>query len=1064
MAWRKWLVRGLVFTLAGAAAVAGLLWEAWTNPAATRRLVLAKLADKFPGATVSLDSARLRLLGGIAVSELRMARRDDLDKGDFLYVPSALIYHDKEQVLDGKLLIRKIDLYGPRLRVVRERDGRINLQGLTGPINANEKMPTVVLHNATVQIEDRGAAAGTPLLEIKDLHLTIRNDPVAMLTLDGSAQTDVAGPLRCTARLHRPTGTALAAFELPEAPVGPALVERVAAICPEAAVHLRQLRGTASVEGRLARQPGATYPLAYDVSLKLRNGSFSHARLPLTLEGIEASLQVVNGHVPTAHLTARSGSGRIEVTARDAAWPGQRPTTLDEVVRHLEAHVEHLAVTPELLAQLPGTCPDMGRDYSPSGPVSFDYSYSRNTEGQWRKHWRVVPEGVAGEFICFRYPVESVTGVIDVDVNSDKDNRVVVDLQGRAGGQPISLKGQTRGEKGKAGVDMVLEGRNIVLDHKVFRALPEKSQDVARKFLPQASRQEGLHTRPMGLADLEVHIHRPRGHLKFANRFLITFHDAAVKYDLFPYPLSGVRGVLDIHPDHWECKDFRGVHQGGEIRFEGRSFRAGIPGGKGCASAAADGRVERADRVQVTVYGKNVLLDREFEQALAPPESPGRAALLHAWKTLALHDRMNFTARVIDQPDAPQDIDVWVDVRGPGMRPAFFPYRMSDVCGTVRYARGRVDVANVTARHGPATLGMKSGLVVLKSGGGFQGWFEGIHGTGLVPDAELLAALPPTLGKGLAPMHLEKPLEVLTSLTVETPRDGDRVKVWWDGAAALRDAVVQAGVKLSDVQGQVACHGHYDGQHVETLNGDIFLEQATVLGQPLRNFHTRLQVHPGSPDVLRLADLKAELFGGSVGGEARVDFGPNLRYEVLLEALQVRLEQFGKHNFGNSAELLGPARAALYLSGEGADLSGLRGNGRIQVDNGKMLRLPLLLDLLKAFGLRMPDRTAFEQARVVLGIAGPQMNIGQLDLIGSAISLRGQGTLNLDTNDINLDFSADWGRVPQVLPPGISDLSQALSDQMFRIKMRGQVGAVKYEKELLPGVIDPLKKVMGRAP
>ena len=162
--------------------------------------------------------------------------------------------------------------------------------------------------------------------------------------------------------------------------------------------------------------------------------------------------------------------------------------------------------------------------------------------------------------------------------------------------------------------------------------------------------------------------------------------------------------------------------------------------------------------------------------------------------------------------------------------------------------------------------------------------------------------------------------------------------------------------------------------------------------------------------------------------------------------------------------MLGPARAALYLSGEGADLSGLRGNGRIQVDNGKMLRLPLLLDLLKAFGLRMPDRTAFEQARVVFGIAGPQLRIGQLDLIGSAISLRGQGTLNLDNNDLNLDFSADWGRVPQVLPPGISDLSQALSDQMFRIKMRGQVGAVKYEKELLPGVLDPLRKVMGRAP
>jgi hypothetical protein len=1064
MTWRKWLVRGFVFTLAGGVVVAGLLWEAWTNPAATRRMVLAKLADKFVAATVSLESARLRLLGGIAVSDLRMARRDDLDKGDFLYVPSAVIYHDKEQVLDGKLQIRKIELFRPRLRVVRERDGRVNLQGLTGPLNPDEKLPTVVLQNATVLVEDRGAAPGTPLLEIKDLNLTVRNDPLTLLTIDGAGRTDVAGPLRFNARVHRPTDTALATFELPDAPVGPALVERLAAVCPEAAVHLRQLRGTASLQGTLARQPGSSYPLAYDVTLKLRDGSFSHARLPLSLEGIEGSLQVINGHVPVARVTARSGSARIAVTARDAAWPGHKPTNLDEVVRELETQVEHLAVTPELLAELPGTCPEMGHDYSPRGPVSFDYTYSRNAEGRWRKHWHIVPEGVSGEFFAFRYPVEAVGGFIDVDLNSEKDNRVVVELEGRAGGQPVDLKGQSRGEKGRAGVDMVLEGRNLVLDDKVFRALPAKSQEVARKFLPEVSRQEGLRTRPMGLADLTVNIHRTRGHTKFANRYVIAFHESAVKYDLFPYPLSGVRGVLDIQPDHWECKDFRGTYHGGEIRFEGRSFHAAAPGVRTCEASSAEGRVERADRVQVTVYGKNVLLDREFEQALAPPESPGRAALLHTWKTLAMQGRMDFTARVIDQPDAPQDIDVWVDVRGPGMRPAFFPYRMSDVRGTVRYAKGRVDVADVTARHGPAALGLKSGLVVLKPGGGFQGWFEGIRGTGLAPDAEFIRALPPTLAKGFEPMHLERPLDVLTSLTVETWRDSDRLKVWWDGAAALRDALLKAGVQLSDVKGQIASHGYFDGQQVERLDGDIFLEQATVLGQPFRNLHARLQVHPDYPNQLRLCDLKADLFGGTVGGEARLDIGPNLRYEVLLEALQIRLEQFGKHNFGNTAELLGPARAALYLAGEGTDLSGLRGNGRIQVDNGKMLRLPLLLDLLKAFGLRMPDRTAFEQARVVFAVAGPQMRIQQLDLFGSAVSLRGQGTLNLDDNDINLDFSADWGRVPQVLPPGISDLSQALSDQMFRIKMRGQVGAVKYEKELLPGVLDPLKKVMGRAP
>src|SRR3974377_322927 len=103
MAWRKLLGRGLVYSLLGGGVLACLIYHFWTSPVAVRRMVLAKLSEKFPGAVVTLDSSPLPLFGGIAVSELRMARRDDLDKSDFYYVPSAIIYHDKEQLLDGVL-------------------------------------------------------------------------------------------------------------------------------------------------------------------------------------------------------------------------------------------------------------------------------------------------------------------------------------------------------------------------------------------------------------------------------------------------------------------------------------------------------------------------------------------------------------------------------------------------------------------------------------------------------------------------------------------------------------------------------------------------------------------------------------------------------------------------------------------------------------------------------------------------------------------------------------------------------------------------------------------------
>src|SRR5947209_1789 len=147
MAWRKWLVRGLVFATLGAGAVGAGAYQAWTNPAAVRAQVLEHVRGRFAEgvASVSLESAQLRLLGGIAVSELRVARTDGLDRKDFLYVPSAVIYHDKERLGRGSFSIRKIEFHRPQLRVARGRDGRCNLGGLFAASDPREPLPSVVV-------------------------------------------------------------------------------------------------------------------------------------------------------------------------------------------------------------------------------------------------------------------------------------------------------------------------------------------------------------------------------------------------------------------------------------------------------------------------------------------------------------------------------------------------------------------------------------------------------------------------------------------------------------------------------------------------------------------------------------------------------------------------------------------------------------------------------------------------------------------------------------------------------------------------------------------------------
>jgi hypothetical protein len=1046
------MVRGLVFSVLGGIAAAALLYQLWTNPTATRRQVLKQLEKTFVGAHVSLESARLRLLGGISFGELRMARRDDLDKTDFLYVPAGVIYHDKERMANGDLAVRKVELLRARLRLVRGRDGRWNVAGLCGPSNLNERVPTLVFQQATVVLEDHTTPLTGPLLEIKDVNLTLINDPLPTLTVEGGGVTDVAGPVRLSGKIQRASGDLTFDLDAPAIPVGPSLVQRLAALAPDAAAHVRTLRGEARVKTTVTHRPAAPQPLAYDATLTLTRGEFSHARVPWPLREVEATARVVNGAVPTAHVAARAGPSRFDLTLKgltlpkDFAAKGDGPS-LNDLARELDVTCEHVPVNHELFTYLPADLQEYEKDYSPSGFLTVTHTFRKEESGRWHKRWLLTAENMQASYRLFPYVVERITGTADITYDNELQPLVKLDLRGYTGDRPVTLKGAIHAAPAHSGVEIDIEAEKVPLDQKLLKALPELSQRIVRQFLPEKSRKDGAGFRPMGVGDFKVVLRRRRGADEFNRWFYITFHDAALRYDVFPYPLEEVSGVLELHPDHWEAKDFRGTHHGGEISFSGRS----------CPMPGAASVCERPEWVRVELHGRNIRLDDpDFLAALRP-----RPMLEQAWNTLNIAGQMNFDAEVVDVPGRPQEdgIDVSVTVNGCQVKPTFFDYAMEEVSGTFRYAKERVYLNGLKAKHGASVLSLKQGQILRKPDGGFQARLDAVQGAPVVPDDDFLHALPAELREGLKALKLKSPLYAGTALVIDVPGDPKAdPAVWWDGGVFLRDATLHTGVEASGVNGLVTCCGLKKGPDLQLI-GNMALETATLLGQPLQDFHARFDVRPDSPNVLRFHDLTAQLFGGAVGGEGRVEFGPTLKYETTLKALNVRVEQFGRHNFGADADVQGPVSAALHLMGEGRDIGGLKGRGRVFVRDAQLYKLPALLDLVKAFGLRLPDRTAFDQAGATFAIEGPQMRFEQIDLVGNAISLRGQGTADLDGSNLNLDFNADWARLGQVLPEVMTQIPRRISDELLKVKVRGRVGDMRFEPELVPAVTEPVKRL-----
>ncbi len=1079
MAWRKWIVRGLVFLIVGTAALAFLVYQRCTTPEAIRQRVLLELGQTFQDTQATLDAARFRLLGGIVLQDLRLSRRDDLDRTDFAYVPSMLLFHDKEQILKGEFALRKVELHRPRVRLVRGRDGGWNVSGIVAPQTGRAKpLPMVVLDQGTLLIEDLRSAPGSMPLEIKNIQLTLINDPLPVITFEGSGVCEVLGPIQIKGQMERgDEGGLQMTLEANQIAVGPALVQQLAGRAPELAAHCRQLQGQGVLQACVRWDPRHQPALEYDVQVRLKDGEFNHAQLPWPLRQIQASLQISDGDIRHAEVTAVAGPTRFRAMLKDLPLGQDLSGSLPEAVRELELRAQHIPVNDELFQRLPPSLNKIRQDYSPSGSATVTLAFRRQSSGQWSKHWVIQPEKMKATYANFAYPVDNIQGTIDMITSGQAptsetfataaqeglaaaaqtsaarmpEDRLEINLQGEAAGTKVFLKGHVQGPENGKEVQLDLWGDNLPINETLHDALALRYQALADSF------------HPTGRINFKAYIRRLQGVQQYSNRYLIDFHHATVCYDNVPYPLEEVTGTLDILPDHWEFRNFVGKHKGGIIRAHARSYPLTPPPGGVITRVTAppessppgEMSSSKGERVVVRVAGENLLLDSEFESAL----TPGRETLRKVWDSFALTGRLNFSAVIEDLPNQPKDVDLTVSIAGCQMKPSFFPYALADVSATVRYARNCVQVSKLCGRHGASLLAVERITCFLKPGGGFWAKLDTLKGTPLVIDQDLLQALPAGLRKGCQGLQLRDAISLNSVLVIDAPAESGPPIIYWDGAFALKNASLKVGVPLTGVTGTFSSQGRHNGQQLEDVVGNLLLEEAKVLNQPLQQVHARLLVYKDTPDTLRLKDLKANLFSGQLGGEARIELGALLRYEVLLRVAQVKLEEFGRHNFGKKTEMSGLAQAALHVTGEGADLNGLKGNGRIDVPTGKMYRLPLLLDLLKWLGLRLPDRTAFEQAHIEFGIEGEHVQIKQLDMVGNAISVRGQGQMDLDGSDLNLDLYADWGRLAQLLPQGINELSRGISNQLLRIKVRGSVGKVRFDQELVPIVIDPLKKV-----
>lgn len=1122
---RSWLIRGLI--LVGVAALAALAWVAnsWISPDRVREKVVGTLSEQFEGVDVHVGSARMRILGGIAVTDLRLTRRGDPPDRPFLSVPNAILYHDKEQLNRGVLTIKKVEMDGPVLRIERFADGKWNVAEVTKPpTTADKPVPTFVVKNGTVEVIDRTPGA-LPPVTLTDVQLTLLNDPLPTLTVQASAAAKGYGPVNVRGRLNRINNHLSLSAEMAEVPLDTAAVPAAQRFAPELAVHLAKLKAVASIKADVTYAPDMVPQWHHDVRFEVKDARFEHPELPWPIEKITATVRSIDGRVKVEDATAQVGAAKVKVsleTRTDVANMGAQPTErrearpteqdpftrVEDAVQRIEVTAFGIALDNSLFDRLPDKIKRGREMFSPTGNVDLGYKFTREGTG-WRREIEVRPKQSTMTYEKFRYPVSDVRGVVKRTITNAGNPVTTVDLVGTASGQPVTVKGRIEGDGDDPAISLRVVAQNVPLDEKLYSALPPKSAALVRQF------------RASGRGELFVaEITQAAGVNLTENEFRIDVKDGTLNYTKFPYPLEQMKGRLVIRTSATDPtrpfrpgEPIRPLPDRDEIVFDG--FNAVHAGALLSVHGSKRPLPDGPDRKLVLhVSGTNVPFDDELKSALAV------AKMDSFWGTLAPKGKITFTADVdvLDRAAAPGQPEIPIDPErdvklvarfsGPTVTPKFFAYEMADLNGRLEYKDSRLVVSELAAKHGQSKIKLGAGEVRFYPDGAVWANLGGIEVKPLVADAALKKALPGSLGSSLDDLQFKGGAElVVKHMVVLAPPDqpgggrppavlpvsatspaveGNRVPtpaarpdpiVYWDAEVKLFGASLDTGVVWEDAYGSIACRGRYEGTHVGAVRGNVWLDKAIVSRMPVAAARCQISAEPQQPDparpgqflptTLQFLQVTGDLFKGTLGGQAHVVLTDPTRFEVWLTVIDANLEEVARHyKLSADADLKGVAQAQLLIYNRPDPKTGklaVEGSGKIDVPTGRMYNLPIMLELVKVLKLQAPDKTAFEQAHAVFRIQGDRIKVDQLDLIGKAICVGGSGELDLTGDYVKFEFYTVLSTVlKQMRDTPVGAVTEFVSKNLFTIKMTRENGELKYRPEPVPLVTEPTKAVIER--
>ncbi|GDY07651.1 hypothetical protein LBMAG52_11370 [Planctomycetia bacterium] len=997
----KTLLWMIVLVAAGAYIGRRELLHAWNGrDAVLKQEVVAALQKLLPDADVDLDKVLYDFGHEVVLTDFSLTPPG----GDapIVQLPETVVRINRDSLIERQQLeVQKIVIKSPRLEIVRGHDGRWNWESLIpSPDQEKGSLPEIQIQDGTVVVRVEQAPGIPPgVLTLEHVDIELLPSGKRQFQITATSRCEHTGGIKLQGRWHIDEHTGQLDGELTQITAGQELVGVVASFAPDVRTKLAEweakflallsappeaqggspfampapvkaagapdsimgLKATFNIAFRISRPEPKTTPI-FSVATKIIGGEITNPALPFGLQQLRGDLYADNDRFVLKELTAHNGATKLrvngELAGREAGYPGKIEITVDNIV-----------CDQRLRSRLSAGFGSMYDAHHPIGEVNM-HSFLVHAGGRWQPEGLLVTaKGCEVRHDAFPYPIKQVSGSI-----TQQGQDLIIDMNGMAGGRPISLDGTVANPGKNAAVLLNIRISDLPIDETFLNACNPQIRSAIQKM------------RLTGVIDGTVRLTKAPQQ-PFVPVIDAVLRNGAMSYDAFPYPIEGITGRLTAIGPNFQFKEMLGRHGDTRIAAEG-----------------VYGKVnQNVGELKLRIVTNGAPLDQSLFDAMP-------AALKRVWKEFRPTGLVDVVTDVHWLSDRPADIRMSsIELSKGSLSLKMLPYRLDDLRASYSYGPDenglpKVIVKSIEARHGETQISA-AGYSSVEADGNWRAHYDKFTIDNLTPNQELLDALSqlPGLRQLFASFDPKQSLRIDGVMDFKGASDpAVPITAAWDLDTYFSGGTIRTGLDFKKLHGKVWSKGEWDGVEAK-IAGKVELASARILDYDLSNITGPFRVVNGAllfgaGDSQKVPPLIAQLFGGTLEIDGAATLAEQPKYRIVMRLNKARLEHFAALHAPKQRNLRGMMDGSIELRGEGSSPQGVKGSGYLKIDRAALLDMPVMLQMYQGLRFTPPDDYTFKSAELQFNIEKAQFQLNSIVLNGDAISFVGAGTADFESN------------------------------------------------------------------